>query len=338
MIRKLKALSPYAFIGGIFLALFLAALFPVLGSAESPLPLHLLKPLGIFLIFFNQGVLLPGEALRKGLLSWKLHLLTQGTLFIWAPLLTSLLLIISSSFFEQSDLRLGFLFLSFLPTTISTAVGLCTMAEGNVSGALFNCSLAAVLGVFIVPLYCLLFMQLGDTGTDIPFGKTLGNVALSMLLPLLIGQCLRAPLIRSFTRHKTAVKRFNNGVILFIVWTAFCASFSQKVWQRVSMFDLALCVIATVCLLGITSTMLWKTSGWLHLDLPSRITAFYCGGEKSLAIGLPMSVIIFGENHATVDLSLVVIPLLIYHPAQMILGGWLAPRFAKKVEAQIAEG
>ncbi len=326
-----RGLSPYALVLGIIGVIAFAAVAPGLGSDSSPLPISLLKDVGIFMIFFNQGVLLPGEALRKGLKEWPLHILIQSYLYIFIPLITAALLWLTRDIFVQPDLRMGFLFLSFLPTTVATAVGLTTLSHGNVTGALFNCTLSAVLGTILVPLYGLKWLQSGAAESGINLGETLGGIFLIIIVPLILGQCLRPKLENRFHHHRIAINRLNSGVILFIVWASFCSSFELQVWSKVDTTDLVICFLGASVLLAISSLLIWKLSGLIALDPASKVTAFFCGSQKSLSIGLPLSALMFGSADSGVNLSLLVIPLLIYHPAQMLLGGWLVPRFARSL-------
>lgn len=318
-----------AFVASIFGLVLLAWAFPALGGPESVIPVRLLRNAGVFLIFFTQGVQLPGEALRKGMLEWRLHLLVQLTTFLLFPLLVGTVLWLTGFGAEQPEFRMGFFFLALLPTTVTSAVALTSVAEGNVTGALFNCTLSSILGVFLVPVLCVTFLGVGGAEGDVALTALLPSIALTILLPMFLGQILR-PLIKDLvSRHKVLLRRFNNGVILFIVWGAFCQSFLRDVWRQVSAADLLLLLLAVLTLLLFMSGLVWKLSGWIGLPPASRIAAFYCGGQKTLAMGLPMSVLIFGavEN---LELSLLLIPLILYHPAQFILGGILAPRFRQK--------
>lgn len=313
-----------SFLVSIFLVLLAAAMFPAAGSSGGFLPVRSLKVAGVFLIFFNQGVLLPGEELRKGLLELKLHGLIQGTTYLLFPLGGWVILELSEPFFNQPDLRAGFLYLTFLPTTVSSAVALTSVARGNVSGALFNCTLSSVIGIFLVPLLCVFFLDQGGAETQMDVLPILLNVSLTLLLPLGLGQALRPLLKQAFGAHPRAIRNFNNGVILFIVWTAFCESFLREVWNRVSPAELTLCAAGTILLLALGSLWAWAAGRALQLPLPSRITALFCASQKSIAMGLPLSAMIF--TGSSPELSLLVIPLMIYHPLQLILAGWLIPR------------
>lgn len=306
-------------------AILLASVWPELGASDGLLPMKQIKQLGVFLVFFNQGVQLPGEELRRGLKNWRLHGLVQVATYILFPILTVLALGASASAFQQEDLRNGFLYLAFLPTTVTSAVALTSVAGGNVTGALFNCTLSSVLGVFLVPVLCVQFIGVHGGGADVSMGPMLLNVALTILVPLILGQIFRSRLQAVYSRHKPFFRRFNNGVILLIVYTAFCNSFQRNIWSSVSTVDLIITAVGVLGILGIMHASVWWASGATGLDPASRITALYCGGQKSLAVGLPMSAMVFGSS-ATVELSLLLLPLLMYHPAQLVLGGWFSSR------------
>ena len=186
-----------------------------------------------------------------------------------------------------------------------------------------------MIGVFLVPMGCVALLGVSGGEGGVSLATLLGNIALTLLLPLALGQMLRSRLKELFGRHKVAVRRFNNGVILFIVWTAFCQSFLRKVWSNVSGADLLMTAAGALIVLGLASLLIWFLAGRVGLDHSSRVTAFYCGSQKSLAVGLPVSALIFTPASG-LELSLVLLPLLIYHPAQLILGGALAPVFEKR--------
>lgn len=322
-------LGVHSFVIGMVLVFALAAVAPEWGNPDGAMPINLLGLIGVFLIFFNQGVSLPGEEMRRGILEWKLHLLVQITTYLIFPLLAGLGLWLGSAWFDQPDLRRGFLYLAFVPTTVASAVALTSLARGNVSGALFNCTLSSVIGVFLVPVLCVVFLDAGGVDGRIALGGMLGKIALTILFPLVLGQVLRRWLKDAYARHKTAVRRFNSGVILFIVWSAFCQSFLSEVWSQVGWLDLTLTGIGAIALLAASGAWLWWGSARLGLGRESRVAAFYSGGQKSVAMGLPLSAMIFGVGAEGADLGLLLLPLLVYHTAQLMLGGWLVPRFQR---------
>ena len=57
-----------------------------------------------------------------------------------------------------------------------------------------------------------------------------------------------------------------------------------------------------------------------------RIAAIFCGSKKTLASGVPMAKLIFGAHPG---LGLILLPIMIYHPLQLIVCGVLAERWRR---------
>lgn len=319
---------------GLLLAVGLAWLWPALGCAEGILPVSALKAAGVFVIFFAQGLALHPEALRRGGLDLRLHLCVQSSGYLLIPLLSLLLWFLSAPFFARDELRGGFLYLAILPTTITSAVAFTSLARGNVAGALFNTTLSNVAGVFLVPAICLSVLSTGS-GISVPAGPILAGVACEILLPLALGQALRPFLGRFAERHGEGLRRLNLGIILFIVYAAFCQSFARGVWASVGLADLLATVLLVGVLLSLNSVAVWTYSGLFHLSWESRVAALFCGSQKTLAAGLPLATAIFGAIRGGPELSVLLLPLLIYHPAQLLLGGWLVPRLREAPVAPV---
>jgi sodium/bile acid cotransporter 7 len=55
-------------------------------------------------------------------------------------------------------------------------------------------------------------------------------------------------------------------------------------------------------------------------SIEDRITAVFCGSKKTLASGVPMAQLIFAGHPG---LSFILLPILIYHPMQLLICGWL---------------
>jgi sodium/bile acid cotransporter 7 len=68
----------------------------------------------------------------------------------------------------------------------------------------------------------------------------------------------------------------------------------------------------------------------LGFPVEDRIAAVFCGSKKTLASGVPMAQLIFGANPG---ISLILLPIMIYHPLQLIICGGLAGRWAKRNES-----
>ena len=69
--------------------------------------------------------------------------------------------------------------------------------------------------------------------------------------------------------------------------------------------------------------LLYRSSTWISWFSPEdTVCIIFCGVHKSLTLGMPMLKILFEDSPHLAALSL---PLLIYHPTQILLGGLLAP-------------
>jgi sodium/bile acid cotransporter 7 len=305
------------------LVLALAWLLPGVGTALAAM--HVNK-LGVAVIFFLHGLLLSPQALRAGTLHLRLHALVQLSTFLLFPLLGWL-----ASQLVPEALRPGVLFLSVLPSTVSSSVALTAVARGNVPAAVFNATLSSLIGVVLTPLWIRLLLETHDSGhASLPLGKVVLDLVVWLLLPLAAGQLMR-PLLRAFAeRHRPIVSKIDRASILLLVYTSFCESVSAGVWQHSGIRAViisaltALCLLVTVlCLTALAA----RAFGFARAD---RITAIFCGSKKTLAAGVPMAQLIFGTGPSA---GLVLLPLLAYHTLQLVVCGALATRWAQQEES-----
>jgi len=211
-----------SFVLGLLLAVFTAYLFPDLGAKNGLLHTEITTKIGVVLIFLLQGMQLPSERILKDLLEWRLHLFVQCFNFIIIPILVVLLLMVSDGYLPP-DLRIGYLYLAILPTTISTAVVFSGMVSGNQTGAIFNAALSNILAVFIVPSWTAWHLSV-TAGVNVPITPLLLKLSLLLILPFFSGQILR-PLVRNWAEsNKLLIRRISTGIILFILFSAFANS------------------------------------------------------------------------------------------------------------------
>ncbi len=324
-------------------ALVAAWAAPSWGAKGGILHAELISTVGIMVIFVLQGVQLPGEQLARSVLAWRFHLFVQVSTFILFPLLTWGLLVLMSGFIPPS-LRLGFLYLAILPTTISSSVVFTTVAGGDAPAAIFSTAISNVLGVFIVPAASLWLLSSQGTG-DVPAGLLLWKIVQLLLLPLAVGQILRPWLKGLAATYKKPLVRLSNFIILFLVYAAFCDSIVGGTWSRHGWL-VALCAGGGALVLLVVSTALvWLGAGAAGFDHARRVTALFCASQKTLAAGVPLAGAIFGTVDANltggagasaVDMGLVLLPLMFYHPLQLTLGGFLLPWVQRQGEREKA--
>ena len=124
------------------------------------------------------------------------------------------------------------------------------------------------------------------------------------------------------------IKVVNHGIILFILFGAFSQSFLSNAWQDVRPLSLLLLLCLTAAIVLIVHAGTWISSGWLSFSHPDRVTALYCGSQKTLAAGAPMAVAICssGAAYGQVNVGLLLLPLLCYHPMQLFLAATILPK------------
>ena len=315
---------PDGFILGMAAAVLLAWSFPAPGAAGGWLHPELLTKAGIALIFFLHGVALSGTALKAGALRWPLHLLVQSSTFLLFPLL-GLAIYAALGTHADPDVKIGLFYLCALPSTVSSSVALTAAARGNVAGALFNATLSSLLGVVLTPLWVTVVLQ--NAGEAVALGPVVRDLVCWLVLPLLAGQCCRPVLGGWAARHKAAVNRADRATILVLVYTSFCDSFHTGVWSGHGARILALVVGIALLLFAIVMTLVAVAADALGFSREDRIAAMFCGSKKTLASGVPMAKLIF---RAQPGLGLILLPIMLYHPMQLVICGWLAGRWGKR--------
>lgn len=305
-------------------AIVLALIAPQLGGPHGPLPLSLIAQIGISLVFFLHGANLSPQALASGAANWRLHLFVQSTTFVLFPLLGALVYATTSGLLP-AEVRLGFFFLCALSSTISSSIATVAIARGDIPAAIFNATLSGLIGMAVTPALVGLVRH-GSAG-ELSLLGAISEIAWKLLAPFVAGQLLRRWLASFVARHKPWVSRLDRGVIVLIVYTAFCNSTLAGVWSLYGWQKLAAVAIIAAALLALslaTTTLLARRLGF---STTAEITAVICGSQKSLANGAPIAQVLFAGS---ASLGAILLPLMIFHPLQLIVCSMLAKRYAER--------
>ncbi len=312
----------------LMLAVTLSFLFPGPGVKGGVLHTEYTTRIAVFIIFILQGLTLPSRELRKGLVQFRVHASIQAFIFLFLPAFVYAGLLLTRDLFPF-DLNVGFLFLAIVPTTISTSVVFTTQAGGSNSIALFNASLSNILGVFLVPLW--VSWQLGGKVDIPPAGNLILKIMLIVLLPFAIGQILRSKLAWWADPRKKKLANLSMMLILFIVYAAFCSAVESEAWGKMGIGEIGGIFLATLILLilvMIAGRLCWKWSGFNRED---GIAFFFSATQKALSTGIPMAHAIFATSG--LNLALILIPLMLYHPLQLFLGSIIVERLSRAKSA-----
>ncbi|WP_437193008.1 bile acid:sodium symporter family protein [Planctomicrobium sp. SH527] len=309
------------FLIGMVIAVILAWLFPEPGADGGWLHPELITNGGVALIFFLHGVGISFPAMRAGMMQWKLHLLIQSCVFLLFPIVGTAIYFSTANQLPV-DLRIGILYLCALPSTVSTSVALTAIAKGNVPAAVFNATISSLLGILFTPLW--MSIAADTSAASGSMGSVMLNLCMWLVLPLVVGQLSRPWLGDWVKRHKPFVSTVDRTTILLLVYTSFCDSFVMEVWTKNGLLPVMVTFPLSVALFY---SIFWSVSGicsTLHLSREDKITAVLCGSKKSLATGIPMAQLMFGSHPG---LGLILLPIMIYHPLQLIICGVLANRW-----------
>ncbi|TXT31656.1 MAG: solute carrier family 10 (sodium/bile acid cotransporter) member 7 [Rhodocyclaceae bacterium] len=314
------------FLKGMLVAVALAFIWPSPGAKGGFLHPELLNKIGIALVFFLNGLGLSLASLKDGALRWKVHLLIQVSTFLIFPALGWLLLKTSVGWMS-ADLQTGFFYLCALPSTVSSSVALTVAARGNVPVAVFNATLSSLIGVVLTPFW--MAWILGSSGTGFDVWPVIVDLLIWLVLPLVVGQFSRPALGTWASHNKTRIQIVDRLTILTLVYTSFADTVKEGVWSNYGPVILLETIIGSTLLFVIVLALTRYLARLLGLPVEDRIAAVFCGSKKTLASGVPMAHLIFGANPA---LGLILMPIMIYHPLQLAVGGVLAQRWAGRTE------
>jgi len=285
----------------------------------------------IGLLFFLHGAKLSRDAIKAGLMHWRLHLLVFACTFVMFPLLGLALKPLLQPLVTR-EIYTGVLFLCVLPATVQSAIAFTSIARGNVPAAVCSASASTLLGVFVTPVLVNLVVLPHAGGVDAL--DSIGRILMQLMLPFALGHLAR-PLIAGWMhRRKEVLGIVDRGSILLVVYTAFSAAVIEGLWKQVPLLALAGLLVACAVILACALFL----SGWLARRLgfgkADEITIVFCGSKKSLASGIPMAKVLFPAQ----SVGAIVLPLMLFHQMQLMVCAVLAQRYARRVEHDAVGG
>lgn len=327
---KKSGLSP--FIISLFGAILLAWLYPPPGASESSFSLSTLAKYGVSVIFFFYGVRLNWQKIYEGLANYRLHLVVHFSTFVLFPLLV----LPFAWYFTQNVgestrwLWYGIFFVATLPSTVSSSVVMVNIARGNVPAAIFDASISSLIGVFITPLWMQIFI--GQTSGGQNLASVILNLVLLVIVPVVLGICCHGPLGRFSEKYDKTLRYFDQGIILLIVYTSFCHSFANHMFDGMTPATLVFLSAGMVGLFFLVFFLVDLVCHFLHFNREDRITTLFCGSKKSLVHGATMAKVILPDPQLA---GVLLLPTMLYHAYQLIVVSIIAQHFAKeKIESE----
>ncbi len=311
------------FLLAIIAAAVVATFLPASGVGATALSWA--TKVAIFCLFFLYGARLhPKEALA-GLKHWRLHLTILAFTFVAFPLLGLAIAQLPPAIIS-SALIPGLLYVTLCPSTVQSSINFTSIAHGNVAGAIVSASASNLLGVFLTPLLAIALMNTSGQA-QVGFGA-IGDLMLQILLPFVLGQLSRRWSADFVAKHKK-LKLFDQASIVLVVYAAFSEGVREGIWTMVSVPDIVALVVVCLVMLVVMLWLTWVVARRLRFNRADAIAIQFCGTKKSLATGLPMATVLFAGS----PIGLIMLPLMVFHQAQLMACSWLATRYAREADA-----
>lgn len=307
------------FLIGLLLVILIGLNFPgiALGLDEKGMASYSIT----VLLFLITGFTLPTETIRHGMANIRLHLYIQSFIFIVMPLY----FYGTSQLFKHVSggaLVYGLLALAVLPTTISTCVVFTQSSGGDTVAALFNSAFANMIGIVLSPFLLSFFLQ--GTSTSLSGAEmkaVFTGLFWKMVIPILIGQGLRAIMGQISHSLKRKLSICSSSLILCMVLLTFSGVASDETFlaSLTSAMFLPFAFLAVSHLLMVLLAYLGAVL--FHFPIEEKITILFVAPQKTMALGVPLLSVYFANNPSLLGFAL--LPLLFYHPWQLMVAGVL---------------
>lgn len=271
-------------------------------------------------IFFNSGLSLKTEELTRALGQVKLHVFIQCYTLIFIPIAITLLVkTMAATHIVDAIFLSGLHVVGCMPPPVSSAVILTKAVGGNEAAAIFNSAFGSFLGIIFTPI--LLLVLVGTTAT-VPFVSIFTQLSLTVLVPLILGQLVRGFIKEWLEQKSPPFGAISSCILLLIIYATFCDTFytSQTGFSVRSVLQVVLIVVLCQCTFLSLAYGLSNLSGLFTRQ--DTIAILFCSTHKSLTLGIPIMKIVFSGS---ANLSSLTLPLLVYHPTQILLGSALVP-------------
>ena len=314
------------FVVALLAAAVLASTFPATGQVYDAL--LWVSRVAIGVLFFLYGVRLSTSETLHGLRNWRLQSAILVTTFVAFPL-AGLALSHTTGPVLGKTLAAGLLLLCLVPTTMQSNVVFTRIADGDTAAAVVAASLSNLIGVFLTPaLIAVLMSTKADVDAD-----SVVRIVLQLLAPFLLGQVTRRWLVRWVTSNDGWLKRVDRSSVVLVVFVAFSAAATSNVWAQTTAWAVLGLVTVSLALLAVATGWTWGLGRLLGMSRPELIALVFCGTNKSLASGLPIAWVLFTGP----QVALLVLPLMIYHQLQIIVGGAMAARLGRSLASSRTE-
>lgn len=299
----------------------------------------------ITLIFFITGCTLDTRILVDNYMKWKQHLFIQVQCFLMVSALAFAVVSLTAlnKSFVDPWLLIGLIFNGCQPTAMASNVLFTRQAHGNVALAVVETTIGNLIGPFISPLLIKMYLSSGAWYTGvIPeqsggyqslYSRVFMQFGVSIYLPMALGQLTRFifPKVVNKVFVEWKIGKFGGACMLLLLWQTSDHAFAEGAFKSAKTSNLVFLVFITIINYG-----LWLTISVLlaipWLDRKEVVSVAMCAPAKTLALGMPLSFLMF--KHITgLDEAKIQIPMLLFQILQMGLASLSTIAFRRWVDA-----
>jgi sodium/bile acid cotransporter 7 len=306
--------------------------------------------LSVSIIFFITGCTLPTRVLIDNYSRWTIHIFVQIQCF----LMTSAIIfgIVSACATNRSfmdpGLLVGMIIGGCLPTTVSSNVVMTRQAHGNQALTVVETTIGNFIGPFVSPALVQMYISTGawyshflpSSGSHYSeiYRRVFKQLGLSVYLPMVVGQIVQHifPKATKKVFGDWKLNKLGSFALLAIIWSTFDQAFSSGAFSSVKADNKIFIVLISIAYFLIWFTVCFLLS-ILWLPKKDTIAVCYCVPAKSVAIGVPLSSLLF-VGLSTTEESKLQIPMVIFQGIQIASASLMTIPFRRWVRAEEEQG
>lgn len=228
----------------------------------------------------------------------------------------------------DSSVRAGFLVVAATPCTLASAAVWTRRAHGNDVTALMTTVITNTLSFVATPLIVFVLIR---GSAEVQLTDMVIKLGMLVLLPMLLAQLVAArhSIGRWAVRHKSGLSiAAQSGILIVVLLGTAQTMLKMKPDQIPNGLTLVGLVLVGSLLHCVVLTIGFLLSKALGFSRPNQIAVSFSGSQKTLMIGLLVCI----------QLNVSLIPMVIYHAAQLTIDTFVADRFRKGSEADGQDG
>jgi sodium/bile acid cotransporter 7 len=323
----------YEFLILVVVVILLARAYPPLGAVYLA-PQYTATWIAVIFIFVMAGLGLKTSEFHNAFKQIRFNLFVQCYNFgVVSAIVFGVSRLLESLSILDANLADGMVICASLPMTINMVLVLTKSAGGNEAAAVFNAAFGNMIGVFLSPV--LILGYIGVTG-QVDLASVFYKLGLRVVLPICVGQVLQKTskrVVAFVAKYKKYFKKAQMYTLVFIIYTVFCETFASEIVSSVG--NIFLMILFQFLCLCIVMVLAWILLRLFFREKPQlRVMGLFGCTHKTVAMGVPLINAIYDGNS---NIGVYTLPLLIWHPMQLVIGSALAPRLENWVTRELEQ-